>query len=399
MKRLYENLIREHLTENRQMAMLSGPRQVGKTTSARESAGDHRYYTWDRQSDRMLITAGPDSVADDMEIDTLSDRLYHVVFDELRKYRHWKDFLKGFFDVCAEETRIVVTGSARLGFFRRGGDSLMGRYFLYRMHPLSVAELNRTEVGDHALGAPVHIQTEVIPQLMRFGGFPEPFLKSSTRFYNRWRRLRNELLFREDLRDLTQIQEVGQVEVLAELLASSAGQLLSFSSLASNVQVAVDTIRRWIVALESLFYCFTVRPWFKSVPKSLRKQPKIYLWDWSLLDNDAARHENFVASHLLKAVHWWTDIGLGSFGLYYLRDKAKREVDFLVVRNGKPWFLVEVKSTDRGSISPALSYYMNQIGAENAFQIAFDLEYVDRDCFEAKRPVIVPASTFLSQLV
>ncbi len=399
MKRLYENLIREHLTENRQMAMLSGPRQVGKTTSARESAGDHRYYTWDRQSDRMLITAGPDSVADDMGVDTLSDRLYHVVFDELRKYRHWKDFLKGFFDVYAEETRIVVTGSARLGFFRRGGDSLMGRYFLYRMHPLSVAELNRTEVGDHALGAPVHIQTEVIPQLMRFGGFPEPFLKSSTRFYNRWRRLRNELLFREDLRDLTQIQEVGQVEVLAELLAYNAGQLLSFSSLASNVQVAVDTIRRWIAALESLFYCFTVRPWFKSVPKSLRKQPKIYLWDWSLLDNDAARHENFVASHLLKAVHWWTDIGLGSFGLYYLRDKAKREVDFLVVRNGKPWFLVEVKSTDRGSISPALSYYMNQIGAENAFQIAFDLEYVDRDCFEAKRPVIVPASTFLSQLV
>ena len=161
----------------------------------------------------------------------------------------------------------------------------------------------------------------------------------------------------------------------------------------------MDTIRRWIAALESLFYCFTVRPWFKSVPKSLRKQPKVYLWDWSLLDNDAARHENFVASHLLKAVHWWTDIGLGSFGLYYLRDKAKREVDFLVVRNGKPWFLVEVKSTDRGSISPALSYYMNQIGAENAFQIAFDLEYVDRDCFEAKRPVIVPASTFLSQLV
>jgi predicted AAA+ superfamily ATPase len=273
MKRLYENLVGEHLAEHRQMVLLSGPGQVGKTTSARESVGDHRYYTWDRQSDRMLITTGPDSVAEDMEIDTLSDRLHHVVFDELYKYRHWKDFLKGFFDVYSGETRIVVAGSARLGFFRRGGDSLMGRYFLYRMHPLSVAELNRAEIGDHAIGAPVRMQAEVIPQLMRFGGFPEPFLKSSTRFYNRWRRLRNELLSREDMRDLTQIQEVGQVEVLAQLLASSAGQLLSYSSLASNVQVAVDTIRRWNAALESLFYCFTVRPWFKSVPKSLQKQP------------------------------------------------------------------------------------------------------------------------------
>jgi len=398
-ERLYENLLREHLAEHRQMAMLSGPRQVGKTTTARESAGDHRYYTWNRQSDRMIITAGPDSVAADMGFDTLSERHRHVVFDELHKYRRWRDFLKGFFDVYSEQARIVVTGNARPGFFRRGGDSLMGRYFLYRMHPLSVGELNRTEIGEHTIGAPVRGQPELIPLLLRFGGFPEPLLKSSTRFYNRWRRLRNELLFREDLRDLTQIQEVGQVEVLAELLAANAGQLASYSSLASNVQVAVDTIRRWIAALEALFYCFSVRPWFKSVPKSLRKQPKIYLWDWSLLDNEAARRENFVASHLLKAVHWWTDLGLGTFGLHYLRDKAKREVDFLVVRDGKPWFLVEVKSTDRGSVSPALSYYLEQTGAEHAFQIAFDLDYVDRDCFEARGPLIVPASTLLSQLV
>jgi predicted AAA+ superfamily ATPase len=347
----------------------------------------------------MLITSGPDSIAQDLQIDTLSDRPRNVVFDELHKYRHWRDFLKGFFDVYSEDARVVVTGSARLGFFRRGGDSLMGRYFLYRMHPLSVAELNRTEIGEGEIGPPVRTPGETIPQLMRYGGFPEPFLKSSNSFYNRWRRLRNELLFREDMRDLTRIQEVGQIEVLAQLLASNAGQLISYSSLASGARVAVDTVRRWIGALEALFYCFTVRPWFKSVPKSLRKQPKVYLWDWSLLDDGAAQRENFVASHLLKAVHWWTDIGLGSFGLYYLRDKAKREVDFLVVRNGNPWFLAEVKSTARGGISPALPYYASKIGTEHAFQIAFDLAYVDRDCFHTPHPLIVPASTFLSQLV
>ncbi len=399
MERIYQNLISEHVANNRQMAMLTGPRQVGKTTSSRASVGKHRYYTWDRQSDRMLITRGADTVAGDLGLGTLREKRQCLVFDEIHKYRKWKTFLKGFFDVYGEQTRIVVTGSARLGFFRRGGDSLMGRYFLYRMHPLSVAELLRTALSEQAIAAPVRPSPEAIPQLLRFGGFPEPFLKSSMRFYNRWRRHRNELLFREDLRDLTQIHEGGQVEVLAELLAGQVGQLVNYSSLANNVNVSVDTIRRWMATLESLFYCFSVRPWFRSVPKSLRKQPKVYLWDWSLVSEEGAKRENLVAAHLLKAVHWWTDIGLGSFELCYLRDKAKREVDFLVIRDRKPWFLVEVKTSARRNISPALGYFLGQIGAKHAFQVAFDLEFVQRDCFHKKVPVRVPASTFLSQLV
>ena len=153
----------------------------------------------------------------------------------------------------------------------------MGRYFLYRMHPLSVAELLRTELSENMISEPIRPSPDTIPQLLRFGGFSEPLLKSSMRFYNRWQRLRNELLFREDLRDLTQIHEAGQVEVLAELIAAQAGQLVSYSSLANNVNVAVDTIRRWIATLESLFYCFSVRPWYRNVPKSLRKQPKIFV--------------------------------------------------------------------------------------------------------------------------
>ena len=399
MERIYENQLSEHLVENRQMAMLTGPRQVGKTTSSRASAGEHRYYTWDRQADRRLLTQGADEVAEDLELATLSGTRQHLVFDEINKYRKWKAFLKGFFDVYGERTRIIVTGSARLGFFRRGGDSLMGRYFLYRMHPLSVAELVRTDVAERTFAEPLRPPAGTIDQLTRFGGFPEPFLKASTRFYNRWRRIRNELLFREDLRDLTQIHEAGQVEVLGELLASQAGQLVNYSTLANTVNVSVDTIRRWIPMLESLFYCFSVRPWFQNVPKSLRKQPKVYLWDWSLVADEGAKRENFVAAHLLKAVHWWTDIGLGDFQLRYLRDKAKREVDFLIIRDGKPWFLVEVKTSGRRGISPALSYFKQQLGTEHAFQVAFDLDFVERDCFSVAEPVRVPAATFLSQLI
>lgn len=399
MNRIYESLLTEHLAQHRQIAMLVGPRQVGKTTTSCQSAGEHRYYTWDRQSDRRLITGGADAVAEDLGLAVLKTSRRNVVFDEIHKYRRWKAFLKGFFDVYGERTCTIVTGSARLGFYRRGGDSLMGRYFLYRMHPLSLAELGRTDLVESETRKPVRAPAGSMEQLLKFGGFPEPFTKGSTRFYNRWQRMKNELLFKEDLRDLTRIHEAGQIEVLAELLINQAGQLINYSSLANTANVSVDTVRRWISTLESLFFCFRIRPWFRSVPKSLRKQPKIYVWDWSLAVDEGARHENFVASHLLKAVHWWTDIGLGAFEVRYLRDKAKREVDFLVTRNGEPWFLVEVKTSGRRVLSPNLAYFQKQTGAKHAFQVVFDLDYVERDCFETTAPVIVPASTFLSQLV
>ncbi|MFA6108606.1 MAG: DUF4143 domain-containing protein, partial [Candidatus Latescibacterota bacterium] len=198
---------------------------------------------------------------------------------------------------------------------------------------------------------------------------------------------------------LTQIQEAGQVEVLGELLAAQVGQLVNYTTLANSVNASVDTVRRWVAALESLFYCFTVRPWFRNVPKSLRKQPKVYLWDWSLVADEGMRRENLTASHLLKAVHWWTDLGLGDFDLRYLRDKARREVDFLVVRDGQPWFLLEVKSSSGRGLSPALTYYQRQLGVSHAFQMAFDSDFIEEDCFAAGRSVRVPAATLLSQFV
>jgi predicted AAA+ superfamily ATPase len=397
MKRVYEMLLGEHIEQERQMAFLTGPRQVGKTTTARTSAGSHRYFTWDRQADRMIITKGPDAAASNLELSTLKEPV-HIVYDELHKYQKWKSFLKGFFDVYGGDTRIVVTGSARLGFFRRGGDSLMGRYFLYRMHPLTLSEVSGPATLQREIGPPKRPQRETLDRLIRFGGFPEPFLRDSARFYNRWKRLRLELLFREDLRDLTRIQEAGQVQVLAETLSHWVGRLLNYSSLAAEVNVSIDTVRRWLAALEALFFCFTVRPWHRNVPKSLRKQPKVYLWDWSTVPDSGSRLENLVASHLLKAAHGWTDSGLGEYDLFFVRDKAKREVDFLVTRNGKPWLLVEAKSGDR-TLSPSLAYFHRCLGTTHALQVASDLEYVDRDCFEANRPIRAPLTTFLSQLV
>lgn len=392
----------QHYRGNRQMLFLSGPRQVGKTTVAKalsESFANSEYLNWDNQTHRQLILQEPSTIAARLGLDRLQSDLPLLELDELHKYQHWRDFLKGFFDQYEDLVQVLVTGSASLETFKRGGDSLIGRYFPYTLHPVSVAECLGVQPGALINPEPKSIDDAQWDALWQFGGFPEPFLKADRRFYNRWRTLRTEQLFREDLRDLTRIQELGQVEMLAELLRSRVGHLTSYSSLAKSVRVSVDTVRRWIATLESLFFCFTVKPWHKNVVRALCKEPKYYLWDWSLVEDAGARAENFVASGLLKAVHWWTQTGHGNFGLYFIRDKQKREVDFVVTRGQQPWFLVEVKSSGKGGLSDALAYFQQQTNAEHAFQVALDLPFVERDCFTHTSPIIVPARTFLSQLV
>jgi len=380
-----------------------GPRQVGKTTTARASAaaiGASAYFSWDNPDHRRTLLAGPQAIATTLELDRLREDVPVCVLDSIHKYGKWKGLLKGLFDSYGDRVRFLVTGSARLDVFKAGGDSLMGRYFPYRMHPLSAAELVSVEPpGDALIRPPTRVDEPHFLALTRHGGYPEPFLANSDRFWRRWSATRTQQLMKEDLRDLTQVRELGQVETLAELVADRVGQLVSYSSLSRDIGASVDSIRRWIRILESLYYCFSVRPWHMNVTRSLRKEPKYFLWDWSQVRDPGARVENMVAGALLKAVHTWSDRGQGSFALHFIRDKERREVDFVVVRDGDPWFLVEVKKSGVASLSPHLHRFKEQTGARHAFQVAMDAPYVDRDCFARTGPVIVPARTFLSQLV
>ena len=402
MRRTYEILLENHLKEHRQMIFLSGPRQVGKTTTSLEASFEsslHYYFNWDNEDHRATIIEGPQAVAKKAYLDNLLESLPVIIFDEIHKYRYWKRFLKGFFDTYEKKCRIIVTGSARLDVYKRGGDSLMGRYFLYRLHPLSIREILDPKLPDQEIQLPKLIQQVDYEALLSYGGFPEPYIKRSKAFFNQWKRLRTEQLFHEDLRDLSHVQDIGQIQLLAEMLQEEASHALNHSALAAKIKVSTPTLLRWMELLKNLYFCFTIQPWSKNLTRSLLKEPKIYLWNWALIDDHGAKLENFVASHLYKAVQFWTDRGFGDYGLYYLRDKDKREVDFLVTKNRKPWFLVESKASGSKGISKWLYYYQEKLSVPHAFQIGFDLPFVDRNCFEINQPVIVPATTFLSQLI
>lgn len=379
------------------MAFVSGPRQVGKTTICRDLASPGSYLNWDDEDHRARILGGPRAVAEAVGLDRLAPEPPVVVFDELHKYRRWKGFLKGFFDTYSDRARVVVTGSSRLDVYRRGGDSLMGRYFAYRLHPLSAGELLDPVPPEGALREPRPLAGEEWDALRTFGGYPEPFVRRDPRFQLRWQRLRREQLVREEVRDLTAIQEIDQLAILVRILAARSGGQVNYSALARDVRTSVDTVRRWIGVLASLFHGFLVRPWFRNVARSLRKEPRWYLRDWSAVEDPGARAETFVACHLLKAVESWEDLGLGKFELRYLRDKEGREVDFVVVRDERPWFLAEVKRAEE-AMSPALRLFQEQTGASHAFQVVVDLPYVDGDPFARSDPCVVPARTLLSQL-
>lgn len=409
MERVYTHILKEHFALNDQMAFISGPRQVGKTTIAvavEKGANFFNHFNWDVPNDRDKILQGYNLITENLPMEGILIDRPAIILDEIHKYKQWKNYLKGFFDSYKGKLNILVTGSSRLNVFRRGGDSLMGRYFLYRIHPFSIGELIRTTmvsantaISNDLISNPCALDDDLFNELLEFGGFPEPFIKQNKRFYGQWQNLRQEQMFQEDIRDIAQIQDLAQLEILAIHLQQQSGQLLNYTSLSKKIRVSDSTVRRWIKVLEAFYYCFTLSPWSKNVARSLLKEPKVYLWDWSMIEDRGARIENFVASHLLKAVHFWTDLGFGKFNLHFIRDKQKKEVDFLITKNKQPWILIEVKNSAKEPLSNNLHYFQQQIKAEHVLQVAFDMPYIDCDFRSLLEPKVVPLKTFLSQLI
>ncbi len=383
----------EKLAEEK-FVFLSGPRQVGKTTVVKEWLKKQNgvYFNWD-------VPAQRDQILQKTFMQTVSAPA--IVLDEIHKYARWKSWVKGLFDSRSNDLKAVVTGSARLDLYQKGGDSLLGRYELLRLHPFSIGELSRK--SSEGIPAPpedwLHLETENKPsrslweQLDRRSGFPEPFTRDNSLQHRRWSLRRRDLLVREDLRDLSYVKEISLIEHLVVLLPNHVASPLSLNSLREEIQVAFDTVKTWMNILETLYLCFRISPYSKKINRSLKKEKKLYFWDWSQVPNLGARFENMVASHLLKSIQVWNDIGYGEFELHYWRDLEGREVDFIITESRKPIVAIECKKEDC-NLSPHL------IRLCEALQIP-GIQLVDSKGINSvrKNMRVVSADSFLSALV
>ncbi len=391
---------------NAKMAFVSGPRQSGKTTFARQELklrGVGTYGNWDDIDFRRAWTKSPRALLPAAVEQRGSRTRPLAVFDEIHKAKGWKRALKGLYDTLETPCDILVTGSARLDVYRRGGESLLGRYLRFRLHPLSLGELEAkrpaspdefAELVGGALPQSAPAARKTLELLFQYGGFPEPFLRQSERFARLWRRGRAEKIVREDLRDLSRIPELSQVEMLMALLPERAASRLSRQSLREDLEVAHDTVTRWLRYLEQLYYLFEIKPFVRSIPRALRKERKLYLWDWSEVADSGPRFENMVASHLLKAVDFWTDTGEGTFDLCYLRNKEKAEIDFLLTRDRKPWLAIECKLSDDG-LSPGFAAFLPHLGWPPFAQLVMRPGVGRRVSIGGRRGLVVSAERLL----
>jgi predicted AAA+ superfamily ATPase len=357
------------------MAFVGGPRQVGRTTLALSLLGPTAteahpaYFNWDdpRSAARLRRVELPPGEP-------------LLILDEVHKYARWRNLVKGIYDTEKSTRRLVVTGSARLDHYRKGGDSLANRYRYFRLHPFSLPELVAAGVANP------------LDALLRFGGFPEPLFRRDDTEHRLWQRDRLARVVREDLRDLEHVREVSLVEQLVDLLPDRVGAPLSIANLRQDLEVDHKTVERWLTILEHLYVCFRVPPFGAPRIRAVKKEKKLYLWDWSPVPGDGARLENLVACHLLKYCHWLEDTEGHRMELRYLRDTSRREVDFVVLRGGRPEFAVECKTGERG-LSPAVRYFAERTPIPRFYQV-----HLGEGDYESGRVRVLPFPRFCEQL-
>lgn len=354
MRRYCESYIYQDLTKK--MVFIGGPRQVGKTTLSKALChgqfANGAYYNWDNDADRQAI----------LKKEWLTDCPL-IIFDELHKYPRWKQWIKGVYDTRPSNQEYLVTGSARMDVYRRGGDSLMGRYHYWRLHPLTLDEL------------PTNVSREEgYQRLLKIGGFPEPFLMNDEREARRWRRERFDRVIREDVRDVESIRNIQLLSLFIDELRQRVGGLITLSNLAQDLLISPVTAKSWLALAERMYLAFSVYPLTKNIPRAILKPPKVFFYDNAdVVDHDGQRLENLVAAHLLKRLNFLEDYQGYKCSLHYIRDKEGREVDFVTVINDEVCDLIEVKTSDTG-VSSSLKYYSSLLKPKRTIQLVGNLK-------------------------
>lgn len=370
MKRYLEKHVKKDL--QKKMVLISGPRQCGKTTFAKSLLQkSDTYLSWDDPIDQETILNYQ-----------WPSRSSMLVLDEIHKYKRWRNLVKGLFDKRKDDLRILVTGSAKLDHYRKGGDSLQGRYFHFRMHPLTFNEIGQTR--------------DVLENLLRYGSFPEPFLGKSTDQSLRWSKNYRFRLIRDEVASLENIKDISLIEAMTHRLPITVSSTLSINSLREDLGVAHASVEHWIKILESLFLVFRIHPFSGNILQSLKKEPKLYFFDYLNVQNESARFENLIALHLLKECHLKEDLSGDEYRLAYYRDKSKREVDFVIVKNQNPVEMIECKWNEK-DVSPSLKYLKQKFPNCKATQVLwapkidftnqYDIRVCSADIFLKEREV------------
>lgn len=347
--RYLSSFIKEDLAKK--MVFIGGPRQVGKTTFAQGLLKKYHdthpaYLNWDRDDHRIIIREKSWSTKEPL-----------IIFDEIHKFKNWRSFIKGIYDTLKNTHSFLITGSAKLDLLRKGGDSLLGRYHYYRMHPYSLTELG--------------FNKENLEKLFVRGGFPEPLTDQTDRTLKRWHVQRLDRLVRIDLRDFSLIRDLEKIHQLAEELPNRVGSPLSIKNLSQDLEVDHKTAKNWVSTLENLYYCFTISPYGESKFRAVKKEQKLYLWDWSQVEDEGLRFENMMACHLLKYCHFHEDVYGERMELRFIRDTDKREVDFVVIKNKKPIFAVECKLKNE-NVSPHILYIKDRSKIPMFYQVSLN---------------------------
>jgi len=339
------------------MVFLGGPRQVGKTTLSKQFINnDEQYFNWDMLADREIIKKHQ-----------INPKLKAVVLDEIHKYTRWRTLVKGLFDKYGKVLSILVTGSSRLDYYRKGGDSLAGRYHYYRLHPFTLPEIDPD------------LKRETTLKLLKHGGFPEPFLSKNEKKLRRWQREKINRIIYQDIRDLENLKEITKLELLIDELPKKIGSVLSVNSLREDLEVSPNTVKHWLEILELMYYSYRILPYGYSKIRAVKKSSKLYFWDWSEAPDGGTRFENMVAGHLLKYCHFIEDTQGHRMDLRFVRDTDLREIDFVVIKNKKPLFAVECK-TGENKISPHLHYFRERTPIPVFYQIHLgSKEYQDKN--------------------
>ncbi len=362
---IYQALWKD-LAVEKSMIFLSGPRQVGKTTFMQEIIAKAypktTYFNWDILDNKKTLLQDPYFF---QAVDFSGAGQPLVILDEIHKYRQWKNYLKGVYDKFHDRFSFAILGSGRLDISKRAGDAMTGRFLEMHLFPFTAAELSRSKMDiKQFLTNPFSgmdfpdaaYSDSVWKELFNLGGFPEPFLSGKESAWRRWSANYGRQIIREDMRSLNEIKLIDDIETLFSLLPTKVGSPVSINNLATDLQVSFPAVKSWLNLFDYFYLTFRISPWTKKVSRAILKEKKLYLFNYPQIADAAARFENMVAVELLRAVRSWSEWGWGDFGLHYLRNKDKKEVDFLLTKDHLPLLLIETKLTDTTPAAALLEF-------------------------------------------